>query len=104
MVDAGLPVLQAVRAATAEAADLLGMADRGVLRQGAAAGVLVVAGDVAAGVDASSARWPCSRTAAGSGPAASWPRPRGPRLVPGTGTGPGRCNRVGRRPGGRADR
>jgi len=50
MADAGLPVLQAVRAATAEAADLLGVADRGVLRQGAAADVLVAAGDVAADV------------------------------------------------------
>ena len=33
MTDAGLPVLAAVRAATAEAADLLGVPDRGVLRQ-----------------------------------------------------------------------
>ena len=32
MADAGLPVLQAVRAATAEAADLFGVADRGVFR------------------------------------------------------------------------
>jgi len=52
MVEAGLDVLAAVRAATAEAADLLGVADRGVLRQGAAADVLVVGGDVAADVDA----------------------------------------------------
>jgi imidazolonepropionase-like amidohydrolase len=52
MVEAGLDVLQAVRAATAEAADLLGVADRGVLRQGAAADVLVAGGDVAADVHA----------------------------------------------------
>ena len=52
MVEAGLDVLQAVRAATAEAADLLGVADRGVLRQGAAADVLVAAGDVTADVHA----------------------------------------------------
>jgi imidazolonepropionase-like amidohydrolase len=52
MVDAGLPVLRAVRAATAEAADLLGVPDRGVLRQGAAADVLVADGDVAADITA----------------------------------------------------
>src|SRR5215216_5455876 len=52
MVEAGLDVLQAVRAATAEAADLLGVPDRGVLRQGAAADVLVAGGDVAADVHA----------------------------------------------------
>jgi imidazolonepropionase-like amidohydrolase len=52
MVSAGLDVLLAVRAATAEAADLLGVPDRGVLRQGAAADVLVAAGDVAADVAA----------------------------------------------------
>jgi len=52
MVEAGLDVLAAVRAATAEAADLLGVADRGVLRRGAAADVLVVGGDVAADVHA----------------------------------------------------
>jgi imidazolonepropionase-like amidohydrolase len=52
MVSAGLDVLLAVRAATAEAADLLGVRDRGVLRQGAAADVLVAAGDVAADVTA----------------------------------------------------
>jgi imidazolonepropionase-like amidohydrolase len=52
MVDAGLDVLAAVRAATGEAADLLGVADRGVLRQGAAADVLVAGGDVAADVAA----------------------------------------------------
>jgi imidazolonepropionase-like amidohydrolase len=52
MVDAGLSVLRAVRAATAEAADLIGVADRGVLRQGAAADVLVAGGDVAADVTA----------------------------------------------------
>lgn len=52
MADAGLPVLQAVRTATAEAADLLGVPDRGVLRQGAAADVLVADGDVAADVTA----------------------------------------------------
>jgi imidazolonepropionase-like amidohydrolase len=52
MVSAGLDILLAVRAATAEAADLLGVADRGVLRQGAAADVLVADGDVAADVTA----------------------------------------------------
>jgi imidazolonepropionase-like amidohydrolase len=52
MVEAGLDVLQAVRAATAEAADLLGVDDRGVLRQGAAADVLVADGDVTADVTA----------------------------------------------------
>jgi imidazolonepropionase-like amidohydrolase len=52
MVEAGLDVLAAVRAATAEAADLLGVSDRGVLRQGAAADVLVADGDVAADVQA----------------------------------------------------
>jgi imidazolonepropionase-like amidohydrolase len=50
MVEAGLDILQAVRAATAEAADLLGVADRGVLAQGAAGDVLVADGDVAADV------------------------------------------------------
>jgi imidazolonepropionase-like amidohydrolase len=52
MVEAGLNVLEAVRAATAEAADLLGVADRGVLRPGAAADVLVADGDVPADVGA----------------------------------------------------
>jgi imidazolonepropionase-like amidohydrolase len=52
MVEAGLDVLKAVRAATAEAADLLGVDDRGVLRQGAAADVMVADGDVAADVQA----------------------------------------------------
>jgi imidazolonepropionase-like amidohydrolase len=52
MVEAGLDVLQGVRAATVEAADLLGVDDRGVLRQGAAADVLVAGGDVAADVHA----------------------------------------------------
>jgi imidazolonepropionase-like amidohydrolase len=52
MADAGLDVLAAVKAATGEAADLLGVPDRGVLRQGAAADVLVAAGDVAADVTA----------------------------------------------------
>jgi imidazolonepropionase-like amidohydrolase len=52
MVEAGLDVLTAVRAATAEAADLLGAADRGVLRRGAPADVLVAGGDVAADVTA----------------------------------------------------
>jgi imidazolonepropionase-like amidohydrolase len=47
MAEAGLDVLLAVKAATAEAADLLGAPDRGVLRQGAAADVLVAGGDVA---------------------------------------------------------
>jgi imidazolonepropionase-like amidohydrolase len=52
MVDAGLDVLRAVRAATAEAADLLGVPDRGILRQGAAADVLVAAGDAATDITA----------------------------------------------------
>jgi imidazolonepropionase-like amidohydrolase len=52
MVEAGLDVLAAVRAATAEAADLLGVDDRGVLRPGAAADVLVADGDVTADVGA----------------------------------------------------
>jgi imidazolonepropionase-like amidohydrolase len=47
MAGAGLDVLLAVKAATGEAAALLGAADRGVLRQGAAADVLVAGGDVA---------------------------------------------------------
>jgi imidazolonepropionase-like amidohydrolase len=47
MAGAGLDVLLAVKAATGEAAALLGVADRGVLRQGAAADVLVAGGDVA---------------------------------------------------------
>jgi len=52
MVDAGLDVLLAVRAATAEAADLLGDPDRGVLRPGAHADVLVADGDVTADIAA----------------------------------------------------
>jgi imidazolonepropionase-like amidohydrolase len=52
MVEAGMDVLAAVRAATAEAADLLGERDRGVLREGAHADVLVADGDVAADVGA----------------------------------------------------
>jgi imidazolonepropionase-like amidohydrolase len=52
MVDAGLDALTAVKAATGEAADLLGVGDRGVLRRGAAADVLVADGDVAADVTA----------------------------------------------------
>jgi len=50
MVEAGLDTLTAVRAATGEAADLLGVPDRGVLRPGAAADVLVASGDVAADI------------------------------------------------------
>jgi imidazolonepropionase-like amidohydrolase len=52
MVEAGLDVLAAVRAATDEGADLLGLPDRGVLRQGAAADVLVADGDVTADIHA----------------------------------------------------
>ena len=52
MVEAGMDVLAAVRAATAEAADLLGEPDRGVLREGAHADVLVAGGDVPGDVDA----------------------------------------------------
>jgi imidazolonepropionase-like amidohydrolase len=52
MAEAGLDVLLAVKAATGEAAALLGVPDRGVLRQGAAADVLVAGGDVAADLGA----------------------------------------------------
>ena len=52
MAEAGLDTLLAVKAATGEAADLLGVADRGALRQGAAADVLVAGGDVAADLGA----------------------------------------------------
>ena len=52
MAEAGLDALLAVKAATGEAAALLGVADRGVLRQGAAADVLVAGGDVAADLGA----------------------------------------------------
>jgi imidazolonepropionase-like amidohydrolase len=52
MAEAGLDVLLAVKAATGEAADLLGVGDRGVLRQGAAADVMVADGDVAAEIAA----------------------------------------------------
>jgi imidazolonepropionase-like amidohydrolase len=50
MVEAGLDVLLAVKAAAAEAADLLGDPDRGVLRPGAHADVLVADGDVTADI------------------------------------------------------
>jgi imidazolonepropionase-like amidohydrolase len=52
MVEAGLDPLVAVCAATGEAADLLGVSDRGMLREGAAADVLVVEGDVLADIGA----------------------------------------------------
>jgi imidazolonepropionase-like amidohydrolase len=52
MVEAGLGVMDGVRAATSEAADLLGDPDRGVLRAGAIADVLAVDGDVLADVRA----------------------------------------------------
>jgi imidazolonepropionase-like amidohydrolase len=52
MVEAGLDVLPGVRSATAEAAALLGDPDRGVLRSGAHADVLVAGGDAAADVTA----------------------------------------------------
>ena len=52
MAEAGLDPLLAVKAATGEAADLLGVDDRGVLRPGAAADVLVAGGDVAADLGA----------------------------------------------------
>jgi imidazolonepropionase-like amidohydrolase len=52
MVRAGLDPLLALRAATGEAADLLGVDDRGVLRPGAAADVLAVEGDPVADVTA----------------------------------------------------
>ena len=47
-----LAVVLGVRAATGEAADLLGVPDRGVLRQGAPVGVLVAGGDAAADITA----------------------------------------------------
>jgi imidazolonepropionase-like amidohydrolase len=50
MVGAGMEPLAAVRAVTGEAAELLGVADRGVLREGAAADVLVADGDALADV------------------------------------------------------
>ena len=52
MAEAGLDTLLAVKAATGEAAHLLGVPDRGVLRQDAAADVLVADGDVAADLGA----------------------------------------------------
>lgn len=52
MVAAGMEPLAALRAVTGEAAELLGAADRGVLREGAAADVLVADGDALADVDA----------------------------------------------------
>ena len=52
MVEAGLDPLAGVRAVTAEAADLLGEPDRGVLRAGAVADVLAVHGDVVVDVAA----------------------------------------------------
>jgi imidazolonepropionase-like amidohydrolase len=52
MVRAGFDPLLALRAATGEAADLLGVDDRGVLRPGAAADVLAVDGDPVADVAA----------------------------------------------------
>src|SRR6266508_3509188 len=52
MVEAGFDPLLALRAATGEAADLLGVSDRGVLRPGAAADVLAVDGDAVADVSA----------------------------------------------------
>ena len=50
MVSAGLDAVSAIRAATGEAAELLGVTDRGVLREGAAADVLVVQGDAVADI------------------------------------------------------
>jgi imidazolonepropionase-like amidohydrolase len=50
MVEAGLGPAAAVRAATGEAADLLGVADRGVLRAGSRADVLAVQGDAVADI------------------------------------------------------
>jgi imidazolonepropionase-like amidohydrolase len=52
MVAAGLDPLRAIVAATGDAADLLGVADRGRLAEGAAADVLVVDGDPLADVAA----------------------------------------------------
>jgi imidazolonepropionase-like amidohydrolase len=52
MVESGLDLLAGVRAATAEGADLLGDADRGMLRPGAIADVLAVHGDVVIDVTA----------------------------------------------------
>jgi imidazolonepropionase-like amidohydrolase len=52
MVAAGLDPLRAITAGTGDAADLLGVADRGRLTEGAAADVLVVDGDALADVGA----------------------------------------------------
>ncbi|MFM7785146.1 MAG: amidohydrolase family protein, partial [Gammaproteobacteria bacterium] len=46
----GLPALMCLRAATANAADLLGVSDRGRLREGAAADLLLVDGDPVADI------------------------------------------------------
>jgi imidazolonepropionase-like amidohydrolase len=52
LVGAGLTPLQALRAATGGAADILGAADRGVLAAGRIADVIVVAGDPSADIRA----------------------------------------------------
>jgi imidazolonepropionase-like amidohydrolase len=45
MVDAGMPALDAIKAATALPAELLGLADRGTLEVGKRADLLVLDGD-----------------------------------------------------------
>jgi len=56
MTDIGIPPADALRSATANAADLLRLADRGRLRDGLAADLLVVAGDPLADIDAAAER------------------------------------------------
>ena len=56
MVDAGMTPIDALKAGTANAADLLRLADRGRLREGAAADLLVVAGDPTIDIDCAAVR------------------------------------------------
>lgn len=56
MVDAGMTPIDALKAGTANAADLLRLADRGRLREGAAADLLVVAGDPTTDIDCAAVR------------------------------------------------
>jgi imidazolonepropionase-like amidohydrolase len=56
MIDIGIPPADALKSATANAADLLRLADRGWLREGFAADLLVVAGDPLADIDAAAER------------------------------------------------
>jgi imidazolonepropionase-like amidohydrolase len=52
MAEVGIPPADALKSATSDAADLLRLADRGRLRDGLAADLLVVAGDPLADIDA----------------------------------------------------